>query len=293
MRMANDISARTLNSDLLRTFLAVADAGSFTAGARRIFRTQSAASLQIRQLEDLIGQPVFERYGRGVRLAAAGERLEPVARQVVGDLDRALSAFSDGGLSGRVRVGIPDEMARGLLSEAIGAFGAAHPNTQIAVSCAASSGFEAALAAGDLDIAVYDAGAAAARSEVLFEEPVEWAASPRHRVWSRDPLPVALFDRACWWRDAALVWLERAGRPYRIVYSSESVGGIHAALNAGIAVGVLARSSIGEKLVRLGPQDGFADPLPDATLVLRVAKSATSDPTVAAMADALRAAFQR
>ena len=79
-----------LNSDLLRTFLAIAEAGSVTDGAARIHRSQSAASLQIKRLEDIVGQAVFVRHGRGVILTAAGEKLLPVARDIARTLDSTL-----------------------------------------------------------------------------------------------------------------------------------------------------------------------------------------------------------
>ncbi len=290
--MADGLAGRHLDSDLLRTFLAVADSGSITGGARRIFRTQSAASLQIKQLEDLIGQPVFDRHGRGVRLSSAGERLETVARQVVGDLDRALSELSGAGLAGRLRVGIPDEIRHGVLSRVVGEFAAAHPLTEIAVSCAMSSGFSAALDSGALDIAVYDAERVPDDGDVLMREPVHWAASRRNTGWRRDPLPVALFDRDCWWRDAALTYLARMRRPYRVVYSSESAEGVVAALDAGIAVGMLAEGTVHDGLTILGAEDGFPDPLPGTTLVLRISAGMKDNPAANAMAAALKAAFR-
>ena len=94
-----------LDSDLLRTFLAVADAGTVTGGAARIYRSQSAASVQIKQLEDLLGQPVFKRHGRGVVLSRVGEVLEPVARQVIQALDAAMAEITGGGLEGSLRIG--------------------------------------------------------------------------------------------------------------------------------------------------------------------------------------------
>lgn len=291
--MTNGTVGRTLDSDVLRTFLAVADAGSFTAGANRIFRTQSAASLQIKQLEDLLGRPVFERHGRGVRLSVAGEKLEKLARQVVGDLDRTLSEFTETAARGTLRIGIPDEIRHGLLSQVVGDFAARHPGTEIIVQCAMSSKFAAAMENGDLDLAVYDAETVPPEAEVLMRETVHWAASRRVTAWRREPLPVALFDRDCWWRDVALEHLARLRRPYRVVYSSESAEGVVAALDAGIAVGMLTRGSIHEGLVVLGAEDGFPDPLPNTTLVLHRAPALKDDPAADAMAAALRAAFSR
>ncbi|MEP6243003.1 MAG: LysR family transcriptional regulator, partial [Lentilitoribacter sp.] len=79
-----------LDSDLLRTFLAVAQTGSVTAGADKIARSQSATSIQIKRLEDILGRTVFERHGRGVILSETGRQLIPIARDVTERLDGAL-----------------------------------------------------------------------------------------------------------------------------------------------------------------------------------------------------------
>lgn len=68
-----------LDSDLLRTFIAVAQSGSVTDGATKIHRSQSATSLQIKRLENILGLPVFERHGRGIVLSDTGHRLLPTA----------------------------------------------------------------------------------------------------------------------------------------------------------------------------------------------------------------------
>lgn len=83
----NDTLFPQLDSDLLRSFLAVAKAGSVSGGAARLLRTQSAVSLQVQKLEEIVAQQLFDRHGRGVSLTAHGEQLLPIARQVVETLD--------------------------------------------------------------------------------------------------------------------------------------------------------------------------------------------------------------
>lgn len=87
-----------LDSDLLRIFVAVAEAGSVTEGAARIHRSQSATSLQIKRLEDILSQPVFDRHGRGVVLSDTGRKLFPVAQEVTARLDAALQEISKNSL---------------------------------------------------------------------------------------------------------------------------------------------------------------------------------------------------
>lgn len=280
---------QNLDSDLLRTFLAITDAGSFVGGAERIHRSQSAASIQIRKLEDLLGGAVFSRHGRGVELTAIGEQLEPVARDVVGTLDRALSVVTGRGLEGQLRVGIPDDGDDHRLAAIVADFARTHPRVELRVRCSLSAGFSKALVSGELDLAVHEVETPRSGMVLLRAQPISWAASRGHEVWTRDPLPVALFDRECWWRDATMVSLQQSGRRFEVVYSSETSAGIAAAIRAGIAVGVLNRSSIGGGLRPLSVDEGFPD-LPPCYLVAESCK--TADPELCAvMTEGLRRAF--
>jgi len=278
-----------LNSDLLRTFLAIAETGSFTEGAARIYRSQSAASLQIKRLEDIVRQPVFERHGRGVILTPAGEKLVPVARDVTGILESTLRDLTSDDLHGRLRLGIPDDQSRDTISRIVGEFAQLHPSVELDVTCAISSGFPKAIETGALDLAVYEVEHLREGVELLAEETTHWMVSRYHDLLSRDVVPVALFDRDCWWRDAALNSLNKLGRPFRIVFSSQSVTGVAAAIEAGIAIGLLAKSSQSTSLRLLEPKEGFSE-MPTSKLVLANSKTA-NDTVFTAMNTAIRNAF--
>lgn len=278
-----------LNSDLLRTFLTVAETGSITEGAARIHRSQSAASLQIRRLEDMLGQPVFDRHGRGVVLTEAGERLLPVARDITRKLDATLRVLTSDDLHGKLRLGIPDDQSKDTLSRIVGEFAQSHPLVELEVACALSTGFPDALASGALDLAIYEVAYPQPERDVLCQERTCWMASRHHDLLSRDPIPVALFDRDCWWRDAALEALHAMDRPFRIVYSSQSVAGVAAAIEAGIAIGLLGETSMTADLRKLVADDGFAD-MPTSSLVLGVRPDADRPP-IRAMQTAIRQAF--
>ena len=278
-----------LNSDLLRSFLAVAETGSVTAGAVRVHRSQSAVSLQIAKLEEIVGQPVFARHGRGVTLTRAGQTLLPVARDVTRTLSAALRNLTADQLGGRLRIGLPDDQSHGRLARIVGAFAQSHPMVELDVTCALSAGFTAALTDGTLDIAVYETAAPDPKADVLRTEQTCWAMARHVDLLDRDPLPVALFDQACWWRDAALEALAAHGGAHRIVYSSQSVDGVIAAIEAGIAIGLIGDSNVIPELRRLGPAEGFG-PTPLSHLVMARASGADS-PACTAMEHAIRAAF--
>lgn len=275
-----------LNSDALRTFLAIGEAGSVTGGAERIGRSQSATSLQIRQLEEVVGQPLFRRHGRGVLLTAAGETLLPVARKVVQSLDRTLAELRGEGLQGRLRIGMPDDPSRSALAKIVSDFAALHPQVELDVHCALGTGFETALASGALDLAIFEVPAPAPAQEVLREDSLIWLGRADRDFEAADRVPVALFDRSCWWRDLALSSLDEAGRPFQIVFTSESSVGVRAAVQSGIAVGLLSAL---DDLDGLKPVAGLTARHPTCLVLQRA--PASSGPACDAMCDAIRRAF--
>lgn len=279
-----------LESDLLRTFVAVAEAGSVTEGAARIYRSQSATSIQIKRLEALLGQPVFERHGRGVILSDTGRQLLPVAQDVTARLDAALRDISKDAVSGKLRLGIPDDHGRAKLAEIIAAFTRHHPKVELDVTCALSTNFPEALDKGSLDLAIYEVETPKTNEEVLYEDPTCWVSSAHQTFPADESLPVALFDHACWWRDAAVNSLKAREKPYRSVYSSQSVSGVIAAVEAGIAVGLLGRSSLHSGLSVVNETLGFKS-TPSSKLVMAASGPLECGPQNA-MKKAIRAAFQ-
>lgn len=285
---SDDVSSSGIDSDLLRTFVAVANHGNVTRAARALARTQSAISVQVRRLEDTLGTRLFERQARGVALTWEGERLLAAARPLLADLRRLQELFGES-LSGRVRVGVPDDYGSGVLESILARFNEQHPNVEVSVRCGFSLGFPRAVDTGELDIAVYARAPDDPQQEEIFSEPTVWAARADWSTPSREPVLLALFDRDCWWRDCAVEALQRSGRSWRVAFSSESVAGVKAAVSAGLAVGVLARSTLAPGMRVLTPSEGFPA-LPESTLVL-LRNPDTAAAVIDAMADAIRQGF--
>lgn len=277
-----------LDSEHLRTFLAIAEAGSVTGGADRINRSQSAASLQMRLLEDIVGTPLFHRHGRGVTLTQAGDRLLPVARRVTQSLDATLAELRGDGLTGRLRIGLPDDHSRSALATIVADFAARHPDVELEVQCALGAGFGAAIKAGALDLAIHEVPEPGAGDEVLREDELVWMGRRDRDFGAGEPLPVAVFDRDCWWRDAALSGLESAGRSYRVVFTSESGIGVRAAVHAGIAAGLLNASVRDDTLAPV-----LNLPLRYASYLVLQTGRGVNGAAVTAMRNAIRAVFRR
>jgi molybdate transport repressor ModE-like protein len=280
-----------LDSELLRTFVAIADSGSFTVAAERLGRTQSAISMQVKRLEEIAEQPLFERHARGVSLTGRGEALVTEARRIVLLLERAAEAMRRRALEGGVRVGIPEEYGATILPGILARFAHDQPGVQVTVRCESSKHLERALHARELDLAVLVIDSGQAEGEILVHDPMVWVTSSKHVVHELDPLPVAMFEQDCWVRDRALKMLDRAHRRYRVAYTSRAITGLQAAASAGLAVTVLGASTVPPGCRVLTAVEGFLE-LPGSSIVLRDARS-TASPAVAAMAEAMRAAFGR
>ncbi|MCZ6709879.1 MAG: LysR substrate-binding domain-containing protein [Gammaproteobacteria bacterium] len=284
-------SSIPLDSDLLRTFLAVARHRNVTHAAEAVHRTQSAVSVQIKRLEERLGTRLFRREARGVSLTDAGERLQRAADRIVRDLDQTASEFKRDPIGGTVRVGIPDDYGSDVLAGILREFAARHPLVEVSVRCEFGTKFHTAIERDDLDLAICTDECSPIGASTFFEEQTVWVCARGLHISEDQPVPLALFDRTCWWRDVAINALQQTGRAYRIAYSSESVSGVKAALSAGLAVGVLARSTIDPSMRVLGNQDGFPD-LPKTGLSLFENAQAPSA-AVSAMADAIRRGFSK
>ena len=131
--------AASLDLDQLRTFVAIAETGSFTRAGDVVFKTQSAVSMQMRRLEERIGKPIFARDGRASRLTEEGERLLGYARRMVRLADETVAAFDDTELSGSVRLGTPDDYADRFLPEVLARFSRSNPRVEVSVTCEPST----------------------------------------------------------------------------------------------------------------------------------------------------------
>lgn len=270
---STDGKTTQLDSDLLRTFLAVAKAGSVSGGAAHLLRTQSAVSLQVQKLESAVGQRMFERHGRGVTMTAAGEQLLPVARHVVEMLDRAVADLRGAQVEDEIRFGIPEEYGDTVLPAILAAFTQDLPTGRIFVRCSSSVDFPDALVAGELDIALHSPPRVLKDDVVVHSERAVWTGSAFHDVETRRPLPVALFDKSCWWRERCLDLLRMSELEYQIVCTSQSISGVRAAIAAGIAIGALPQSTLTDQIRSI--EDERLPQLGETHLVLTASSNAS------------------
>lgn len=267
-----------LDIDQLRSLIAIADTGSFTRAAEVVFKTQSAVSMQMKRLEEQLGRPIFAKEGRGARLTEDGGRLLDYARRIVRLSGECVASFSDAALSGRVRLGVPDDYADRYLPEILIRFTRSHPKVEVNVVCEPTPMLMERIQSGDLDLAIISLPLGNARdsAEIVRQERLLWVTAAHHDAHEQRPIPLALGRATCGWRQAATDRLEAQNMPFRVLYASWNSTAVGAAVMSGLAVGVLPESAIRSGMRVLGPSDGFP-PLPVVKIALLRNKSADSN----------------
>jgi DNA-binding transcriptional LysR family regulator len=246
-----------LDSDQLRTFVAIVDAGSFTKAADIVHKTQSAVSMQIKRLEERVGRALFERDGRHAKLTEDGERMLDYARRIVRLNLECAASFSDADLKGRVRLGVPDDYADRYLPEILARFSRSNPQAEVTVICEPTPNLIESMQAGDLDLAIITHVEKHGPAEIVRVEQLLWVSSARHNVHEEAVVPLALGRPNCSWRKSATEALERQGRAFRVLYASWNSTAVGAAVMAGLAVAVLPESAVRPGMRVLGLADGY------------------------------------
>ncbi|WP_158817778.1 LysR family transcriptional regulator [Methylocapsa sp. S129] len=276
-----------LDTDQLRSFLAIVDTGSFTRAAERVNKTQSAVSMHVRRLEEQLGCALFVKQGRGARLSEEGEKLIDFARRMMQIEAGAMAALSRKGLSGRVRLGIPDDYTEFFLADILTRFCQRHPLVETSVVCDASMSLAPAVRARALDLAVVTDTEGMQDVEVIREDRLVWVASKRFQHAPDAPLPLALSSTICVWRKVAEEALRNCNRATRPLLASNNYSAIAPVVRAGLAVTILPLGTVPADLRVLGPEFGLPH-LPTSRMGLIRAPGHQSH-EAAALADAIRA----
>ncbi|MEW7007003.1 MULTISPECIES: LysR substrate-binding domain-containing protein [unclassified Lentilitoribacter] len=246
-----------LDLDQLNTFIAIAETGSFTRAAEQVFKTQSAVSMQMRRLEERIGQPIFVKDGRINRLSDDGEKLLDYARKMLKLNDETINAFSGEQLEGSIRFGTPDDYADRFMPSIIAQFAQTHPNIELNVICEPSRELHSRMDNNELDVALVTHGDVNYLSEVIRTEPLYWVTSHNHMVHEEKVIPLAIGRDGCCWGDVSFAALDKANRDYRVIVASHSATVIASAVLAGLAVAPLPECALQYGMRILTEADNF------------------------------------
>jgi DNA-binding transcriptional LysR family regulator len=247
----------TFDLDLLRSFVAVVDAGSFAAGGTRLGRTQSAVTQQIQRLELQAGLQLFQKEGRQKLLTDPGRQLLRYAREMLALNDEAVHTLADSGLRGSLRIGSPHDVADTLLPGLLGRIARSSPHLRLEINVGRSPFLMESLQRGELDMTISTREDPTLEGILLHRSPTVWLSALQFKPSPREPLPLILIDEPSIFRRLALEALDRARVPWRLSYSSSNLIGVKAALLAGLGVTARSMELLGPELRVLGESDGL------------------------------------
>lgn len=257
-----------LPTNLLRSFVAIVDTGSMLNASEKVFVTQSALSLQIKRLEELLQQTLFHRDGRRLSLTPAGELMLDYSRKVLTLHDEAVAAVTAGQFAGPARIGMVQDFAEMLLSGLLARFAELHPEAQIYSRIAGTAELLSLLEHRQLDIVL---GFAASNDpHAIANAPMAWFG--KHELLGNSTVPLAVLEPPCRFREAAIRALEDSGRPYRITVETPNLTTLRAAVTAGL--GITCRTHL---FLQEEPLDTAELPdLPRVSCILQTAPSLAS-----------------
>jgi DNA-binding transcriptional LysR family regulator len=238
-------SAHLYSHELLRTLVAIADAGSFAKAALALHCTQAAVSLQVKRLEEQAEQALFEKIGRTMALSAAGVVLVDYARRILALNFEAKLALQGRRVDGLLRLGAPQDVAEDHLPHVLRTFSQAYPRMRLEVRVERNQQLIGGIARGDYDVAValtndavkWDEAALPGTITRLSRPKMRWLATQLFSVTpSQGPLPLVLLEHPCIFRTHAVAALDAAGVKYRLAYSTTSLSGLRAAVEAGLGI---------------------------------------------------------
>jgi DNA-binding transcriptional LysR family regulator len=279
---------KNLPMELLRAFVSVAQLGSFTKAGEILGRSQPAVSLQIQRLEELVDETLFTRNGRSLELSEPGNNLYGYATQILSLNDLAISELSKSAVSGKIRLGIPSEFATILLPKIVSRFASAYPNITLEVNCELSKNLlsKAGKQSHDLILALED-NPSKTWSNLVKTDDLVWVTSADHSVQKAPIVPLIAAAEGCIYRQRATNLLDQIQQPWQIVYTIPDLSGIQQAIQEGLGVTVLAKSTVPENLRVLPPSARFPD-LGKVGISLLASKRSANNKAVSLLTDFLK-----
>ncbi|AFT84467.1 LysR family transcriptional regulator [Paraburkholderia phenoliruptrix] len=262
------MSQRGFDLTQLRTFVAVAESGSVSAGAERVFLSQSSVSEQLKKLEERAGQPLFVRSKQGVSATPAGSRLLEHARRILAMSEAAFEDLQGRSLDGELRIAITDYYRPHDIARILKTFSEQHPRLKLHVTVLPSAVIDSH--AGD--DASFDIGLSlrlvtgsargparrgSAQSTVVRREKLLWVSAADADARPSAPYQLVLLPSSCQLQRFVVKLLDENKVPYVVSHSASGVAGLQLALKAGLGISCLNESSIGAGVMACPPGIGL------------------------------------
>lgn len=279
---------RNLDITTLRSFVAVAESGGVTRAAGFLHLTQSAVSMQMKRLEELLGLELLDRSGRTIALTASGEQLLVYARRMVALNDEVITRLTDQAFEGQITLGVPHDIVYPAIPLVLKQFNVAFPRVKVQLISSYTRALLAQFAKGSCDLILTTETGIQTGGESLCSKPLCWVGAPGGSAWRQRPLKLA-FGRQCTFRPRVIERLDEAEIPWDVVVETESDRTIEATVSADLAVHTMIEGTEPPHLDRIDHGGGLPE-LPIQQINLYGAGGA-KDVVHDALADMLRSAF--
>ena len=228
---------RNLDLSALRSFVAVADVGGVTRAAGFLNLTQSAVSMQIKRLEESLGQTLLDRSGRGVAPTAQGEQLLGYARRMLELNDEVLARMTDRAFEGSILLGVPHDIVYPVIPRVMHRMAQCFPRVRLQITSNFTVVLKEQFARGECDAILTTEDGVDPGGETLLSLPLVWVGAPGGTAWRNRPLRLA-FEQRCKFRSGAMAALDEAGIPWEVAVDSMQTRPIEASVAADLAVSV-------------------------------------------------------
>ncbi len=235
---------QNIETSLLRTFATIAETRNFTRSAQILFRTQSAITMQMQKLEEILGCKLTYKSGRSIQLTDEGEALLRYAREILRLNDAMQSDIRSMKRRSEVRVGTSDDYAVMLLPKVLDEFTQENPHVTMTVNCSNRDQNIEKLKKGEIDILLAPVMLDEQLGETLRTERLVWVGAQDTEVIDDAPVPLTGFPVGCVCRELMIRSLNQNNREWKFVYSSNSIVSIHSAIRSGRVVSAVEESTV-------------------------------------------------
>jgi DNA-binding transcriptional LysR family regulator len=229
---------RNLDITTLRSFVAVADLGGVTRAAGHLHLTQSAVSMRLKRLEEVLGLNLLDRSNRTVSLTAAGQQMLGYARRMVDMNDEVMARLTDQIFEGEIVLGVPTDIVLPAVPQVLQRFNIMYPRMKVQLITTVTRDLKAKYRRGECDIILTTEVSLDPGGETLTALPLRWVGASGGNAWRQRPLRL-VFGRHCIFRAGAIAALETAGIPWELAVETESDRTIEATVSADMGINAM------------------------------------------------------
>ena len=247
---------RNIDLTALRSFVAVADTGGVTRASSYLNLTQSAVSMQLKRLEDSLGQALLDRTTRKVSLTSAGEQMVSYGRRLLALNDEVFSRMTSEAYEGEIVLGVPHDIVYPALPNVLKQFAAEYPRIRVNLVSSFTSRLKEQFANGQIDAILTTETGVGSGGEILTSMPLVWVGAPDGVAYRERPLRLA-FEHRCIFRETVQLELDQSGIPWTMAVEADSFRAIGAMVLADLAVHTMLEGAAMGSYARIPSSSGL------------------------------------